>query len=324
MPKDLLVSVAMIAENDADIISGVVHGIVGTIASSEAYYEILIIDNGSTDGSTAIVERLQKEIPNIRLLILSRKYDTEVAYAAALDNCIGDYVVLLEMAHDPPAMIPTLLQKALEGFDVVIAERRDRSDDTLVQRAFAQLFYRVCGNVSGFHFSPNASYFRVLSRRAVNAITKIKHKKRYLKYLSALIGFTSTHLPYERVPLRVGKKNREGTWALIRRAIDVLISNSTLLLRIVSLLGVIASLLNLLFIVYVFAVSMIKTRTAEGWVSTSLVNSTMFFLLFVILTIMSEYIVRVLTESKDQPLYFIAEERNSTLLTTKHDRINVT
>lgn len=320
---DLMVSVTLVMNNDADIIRTVIQETSTVVMRQYAYYELLVIDNGSMDDSVEIVKSLQKEIPNIRLMVLSRVYDTEVAFAAALDHSVGDYVVLMDIAHDPPALIPELLAKARSGFDVVIAERKERRENTFMEKFFATLFYKFYANISGFYFAPNASYFRVMSRRAVNSITQIKSKSRYLKYFNAFVGYKQAHVPYTRVHRRSATDRKESFLRMSFRAIDAIISNSILPLRFVTLLGVVASFLNLIYIGYVFAVTLVKNEIAEGWISTSIMNASMFFLLFFILTVMSEYIVRILIEAKEQPLYFIADEYNSSVLHAIKDKINV-
>lgn len=320
---DKLISVSLVMQNDATIIADVIAEVQTELAKQANYYEILIVDNGSTDASVELVKTIQDTVPNVRLLILSRRYSTDIAYSAALDNSIGDYVVMMDMRCDPPAMIATLMQAALHGTDVVIAERKNRSDNTFLQKISAKLFYSVVGKLTGIYLVPNAADFRVLSRRAVNSITQIKSKSRYLKYINAHVGFTQTYVPYDRHYRPGYSGQRDGFWQSLSRAIEVIISNSIIPLRLVTLLGLIASFLNLLFIAYVFIVTVVKQQIAEGWISTSLVSSTMFFLLFFILTVVSEYVARILVESKDQPLYFIAEESASKFLAAMKDKINV-
>lgn len=322
--SDKLVSVALVMQDDATIIEAVIAEVSKELSQQSDYYEILIVDNGSADASVALVKTAQAVMPNIRLLVLSRTYDTSIAYSAALDNSIGDYVIIMDIRCDPPAMIAPLMAKALQGTDIVIAERKDRSDNTLMQKIFAKLFYSVVSKLTGINLVPNAAEFRVLSRRAVNSITQIKSKSRYIKYINAHVGFTQAYIPYNRQYRKGYRPRRDSFVQSLSRAIEVIISNSIIPLRFATLLGMLASFLNLLFIIYVFVVTLVKRQIAEGWISTSVLSSTMFFLLFFILTVMSEYLARILVESKDQPLYFIAEEHSSNFLGAMKNRLNVT
>lgn len=322
LSTETVVSVVMVTQNDQDIITETIQRIENLLSSNFQYFEILIVDNGSADGCVETIKQLQAHIPNIRLLVLSRRYDQEIAFAAALENSLGDYVVLMDIQYDPPEVILELLAKAQAGYDIVIAERNDRSDNTWMEKVFARLFYKIYGNISGFYFSPNASYFRVLSRRAVNSILKIKNKSRYLKYFNALVGFTQAYVKYDRV-YKKRTSRKIGFFRSALRAADVIISNTVLPLRLVSVLGIVASFLSLLFLVYILVVSLIKDRVAEGWISSSVMNASMFFLVFLFLTVISEYISRILIESKDQPLYFVSDEFNSKVLQPSKEKINV-
>lgn len=321
--SEALVTVIMVMQNDHDIIEAVVKETIEVLRARYPYHELLIIDNGSNDTSILKVKQLQATIPNIRLLVLSRRYDQEIAFAAALDNSLGDFVVLMDIQMDPPKVILDLLNKAEAGNDVVIAERKDRSDNTFFEKKFAHLFYKIYGNISGFYFSPNASNFRLLSRRAVNSVIQIKNKSRYLKYFNALVGFTQAHVAYDRIYSKSPTQTKVGFIRSLIKASDVIVSNTVLPLRLVSFLGVVASFLNLIFLVYVFVVSLIKAEITEGWISSSVMSATMFFLVFLFLTVISEYISRILLETKNQPLYFVADEFNSTVLNPIKEKINV-
>lgn len=324
--NDILVTVALVADNDCEILNKKISEIFKILDSNYRYFEILVVDNGSLDGSDLIIKKLQEKIPNLRLLILSRSYHLEIAYSAALDNAIGDYVVLIDIISDPPALIPKLVSKAAEGNDVVVAEREHRRSDTLSERLFAHIFYFLTGKFLGFKFSSASSYYRVLSRRAVNSVIKIKSKNRYLKYFTMLVGFKDVAVPYQKLPRApavpgASKKSKRRFLSSIAFAIDILISNSSLPLRIASIVGAVAAFGSLAFLIYVLITVLVNKHLAEGWLTSSVLNGSMFFLLFVVLAIMSEYVARILNETKDQPLYFIAEESNSIVSNKKQSEV---
>jgi polyisoprenyl-phosphate glycosyltransferase len=327
--NDILVTVALVANNDREILDKKIKEIFKILVENYRCFEILIVDNSSLDGSDLVIKKLQEKLPNVRLLVLSRSYHLEIAYSAALDNSIGDYVVLIDIISDPPDLIPKLIAKAAAGSDVVVAEREDRKSDTLGEQIFAHMFYFLTGKILGFKFSSSASYYRVLSRRAVNSVIKIKSKNRYLKYFTMLVGFKDATVPYQKLPRArpvagSSKKNKRRFMSSIAFAIDILISNSSLPLRIASVVGALAAFASLAFLGYVLIIALIKKHLAEGWLTSSVVNGTMFFLMFVVLAIMSEYIARILNETKDQPLYFVAEESNSIVSNiSEKEKINV-
>jgi glycosyltransferase involved in cell wall biosynthesis len=312
--NDTLVSVLTVVENDASIATAFVEETSRVMSENYRYYELVIVDNNSSDGSDFLIQTLQKSIPNVRLLRLSRTHDVEIAITAGLDNCVGDYVVVLNPRYDPSDLIPEMLEKAISGYDVVIAERECRNDQPFLQRQLAVLFYRIASRLLGYPLQPNATHFRVFSRQVVNSISRIGNKNRYLKYLNALVGFKQTHITYQR-KYRGELRRDEGILRSMVAGVDLIISNSAVPLRIASLLGFCSSALSLLYTGYVLVITLVKQKIAEGWITTNLMNSTMFFLLFLILTILSEYVARILDEARERPLYFVAYETHSIVST---------
>jgi polyisoprenyl-phosphate glycosyltransferase len=321
--SDTLISVATVVFNEQKIIREVVTEIHEVLRANFNYFELLVVDLSSEDATVEIVREIQQELPHIRLLVLSRQYSQEIAYAAALENSIGDYVVLLDASYDPPSLIPDIIHKATEGNDVVIGQRKDRKDLSWLERQMINSYYWLTSKILGYPLSPLSSYYRVYSRRAVNSIVRIKSKSRYLKYFSAMMGFKQTSFEYRRINRKSDIRINRGFYSSLSLALDILVSNSSRPLRVAALVGFVASLLNLLFLAYVFVIVLAERQVAEGWISTSIMSATMFFLLFMILAVMSEYIARILNESKEQPLYFLAEEYDSKVNSKVIDRINV-
>ena len=321
--KDLLISVTIVTQNDAQLISETLKEISTVLSSNFAYHEILIIDNCSNDDTVNTICLLQETYPNIRLIILSKEYDQEIAIAAGLDHSIGDFVVVMDHRTDPAHLIPKLIAKGQKGNDVIIGEKNGRDEYSYIEQWCISIFYKIYKKLTGFEISANAAHYRVLSRRAINSITQIKSKVRHLKQSNTLIGFTQAHFSYEPKKNIKKDKRKKHLGKLIFRSIDLIVSNSTSPLRLVSYMGLIASFVNFTYIGYIFIVALFKKEVAEGWLSTSIMNATMFFILFIILTVLSEYISRILIETKDQPLYFIREEYDSKLMEPHLKKINV-
>jgi len=317
-----LISILVVLENDRDIVDVLVAESLAAVSQRFRYYEVVLVDNASSDGTADRVQELLREKPNLRLVRLSRPYDVETALAAALDHSVGDYVVLLEAQCDPPAMIPALLDAALAGNDVVVGERRKRDDESPLRGWAAHMFYRLASRIWGYSLPANASNFRVFSRRVVNSIIQIKNKRRYLKYLNALVGFHQTMVPYDRMYRRPGGRRQPGLLQSISIALDIVLSNSAVPLRLASLLGLVASFLSLLYFGYVILVALFKAHVIEGWITTNVVTATLFFALFLMVTVLSEYVARLLEEVKDRPLYFVESESSSPVFSYKEEIVN--
>lgn len=323
LDKNTFVTVGFVIFNKKTKISNIVNKLIKLLQKNYLFFEIMIIDNGSTDNTNDAVETLMKQYPNIRYIVLSKHYDIEVAYSAALENSLGDYIVLFDVIHDPIDTIPQIVSKAKSGFDIVIGESQKRPNETIIRKLFAYIFYKISSYILDFKISPFTTYYRVFSRNAVNSICRLKDKSRYIKYFSALVGYKQTVFKYKQINYKEKFDHKRSLLKSIFFATEIIVSNSIIPLRIASFLGLIASFLNLIFLLYIFFITLLKDRIAVGWISSTVVNSTMFFLIFLILTIISEYIARILNQSKDQPLYFIAHENNSSMLNTIKRKKNV-
>lgn len=281
-------------------------------------YEIVLVDDGSVDGTSARVKELLGRVECVRLLRLSRRFGLDVALTAGLESAIGDYVVTLSPATDPTALIPDLVALARRENAAVygVLARRERP---LLHRLGARLFHWTCRRLLDLPITPGATHFRVLSRQAVNAIVGIKDNYRYLRALTPYIGYSTRLFEYQ--PLRAPRA--ESLFEAADTAVAIIVSNSSRPLRLTGWLAVLASGLNLAYIGYVFLVNVFKHAVAEGWTTLSLQNAGMFFLLFLILAVVTEYVGRILNETREWPLYYIAEEANSSVLIASQDRRNV-
>lgn len=318
--NELLVSVSVVLPRQVERLQERVEKALEVLAKSYEFYELLLVDNGSPLAVQAQVLELQQRLQNVRLLRLSRCYSREVALAAALDHCIGDYVVTMDLLTDPAELIPILITKATGGFDAVVAESQGQPKSFL-ERTVSEPVYRLTSRMLGFSLHPDESYFRVFSRRLVNSIVRIRSRNRYLSCLNGIVGFQQCSVVY----YQDAESPRESYRVLkqLFAITDILVSNSAAPLRLASLLGFVASLANVAYLGYILVVSLVKKHVAEGWITTSFTQTTMFLMIFVILSILSEFVARILDETKEQPLYFVEFETNSTVASPGGDRLNI-
>lgn len=320
--KDNLISVAAIAFNHNDILESYITETITLLRTHYDHFELVILNNGSSDASSQTVIRLQSQFENIRLINLSRVYDDQIVYTAALDNCIGDVIVLMDINFDPPSMIPQLVEACLSGHDIVIAELRNRKDEPFLIRLTSKAFYTVSKFFTGYAICSNYSNFCAFSRRVVNSINRIKDRNRYIKYLLFEVGYNRVMIPYNKIN-RCGLAKKRKFFSSLNFALQVIISNSDRLIRLASLSALLVSLLNFLYGIYVFFIFIFKEDVAEGWPSSQLVNAAMYCILFFILAVFGEYIARILQETKKSDLYYIAEENNSSVAPHNIDKKNI-
>lgn len=310
--KDLVISVVISVHNEQDYIELFISKATAVLHQHFKNYELILVDDGSTDDTVRIIlERISKD-KNIRLLVLTRRYGEEVAITAGLDHAIGDYVVLMA-AHrgDPPQLIPKLVRRAQEGYDIVYAAKDPRNSGPLLYRLGTKFFYRLTFRLSGLDVPPEATDFRVLSRRVVNSISRLKEHNRSMRMLYAYVGFKSDGIPLESFndwPKKAEYRYR-GKWQLV---LDVILAFSDKPLRYVSILSMGVSLIALIGAIYVVIQRFRSDGLVEGWASLMVVQLIMFCILFLFLTVISEYISRILIESKNRPLYYVREEHGGT------------
>jgi glycosyltransferase involved in cell wall biosynthesis len=319
---DYIVSVCTVVENDAECITGFLREASAALSAKYRYFELVIVDNHSTDRSDARVQALTEELPNLRMIRLSRLHSKETAFSAALDHCIGDYVVTLDLRLDPVGMIDKIVESIFAGADVVAGQYR-QENRSWVRRHLSSASRKFAGTVLRAQLDPNTGYCFGFSRRALNSLTRIRSKSRFILYDSRLVGYQRVLVEYNQ-QLRPGARFEEEDFlSAVSGRLQMIVSHSLLPLRLATFLGLTACVLNLFYLAYIFAVILIKKKIAEGWLTTSLSHTVMFFFLFLILSVLAEYVGQILQETKDQPSYFVEQETASTVSSYDKSRLNI-
>jgi polyisoprenyl-phosphate glycosyltransferase len=323
MPRtDVFVSVVATLHNDADVAVEFLREVTEVLHRSYTNYELLLVDDGSEDATVARVKEQLSQVACVRLICLSKTFGRDVAITAGLEASIGDFVVVMSPESDPPALIPQIVETCRTGVGILCGVDRQPARRPAPSRWLAALFHAYAKRFLHLDLVPGATDYRVLSRQAVNAITQIKQRYRHLRLLTATVGFSSFTFPYTSLNRRAQRRPRS-FWKDLDDAVSLTIANSMHPLRFVSRLGLVASGLNLLYLGYVVVIYLFKTKVAEGWTTLSLQHGGMFFFIFVILTVLCEYVGRILEETRERPLYFVVEEKNSAVLVSDEARRNV-
>lgn len=321
-PVDCFVSVIAPLSNDGPILESFVAEVVAVLRTHYMNYELVLVDDGSTDDTAARLDSVLARHDCVRVIRLSRRFGEEIAIFAGLDTVIGDFVVIMIPNWDPPSLIPTMVQQARDGAEVVFGASSSPRDAGFLMRAGAAAFDWYCRRVLRLSVPNESTQFRALSRRAVNAVIATKSVHRYLRVLSAEVGFTRAEVRYSPAD-RGGGPRRRSIREAVALAAAIIVSASPHPLRMASWLGVLASALNLLYVVYIVIVYLVKPDVAPGWTTLSMQSAGMFFFVFLILTVMSEYIGHILVETTNRPLYHVLEERASATLLAQEDRRNI-
>src|SRR6185437_2818097 len=259
--------------------------------------------------------------PGLRYLRLARRSGEEVAATAGLDAAIGDYVIVMRARFDPPEAIADMMDLVIREGGSVLGVTRTLADRGWLFRACRRLFYRLVGLLLRAPIPADSTGFCVLSRAVVNTMSRTRSKSRHLRLLACTLGYPVSLYRYEPMqpapPLR-----RRGLLDAFSDALRILVSSSRTPLRLVSTLGILAGSLNLCYVIYVLAIYFFKKEVAPGWATLSLQSSAMFFFVFLILVSLSEYVVQILAESQDNPLYHVESDRTS-VVTAGTGRRNV-
>ena len=270
-------------------------------------WEMLFIDDGSSDGTLAALRAANAADQRIRTLSLSRNFGKEAALSAGLDHARGAAVVPMDVdLQDPPEVLREMIVKWREGSDIVYGVRENRMSDSLPKRLTADLYYRAHNWLSADKIPEHAGDFRLLDRKVVDVIVAMPERNRFMKGLFAWTGFKQASVPYTRVPRAAGT-TKFNYWRLWTFAIDGITSASTVPLRVWSYLGATVAALALAYAVFIIARTMMYGTNVPGYASLMVAILFLGGLQLFSLGVLGEYVGRIMIETKGRPLYIVRE-----------------
>lgn len=267
--------------------------------------ELVFVDDGSSDGSGPWLLALRDRDPRVAVLELSRNYGKEVAISAGLDHAAGAAVVLIDAdLQDPPEMLPAFVAAWREGYDVVYGQRLSRAGESWLKVQSARWFYRLINRLSDVPIPRDAGDFRLLSRRAVDAVNGLREKHRYMTGLFAWVGFPGKALPYARQPRQAGR-SKWSYWRLWTLALEGITSFSAVPLKLATGLGVLTAGVSLLYGLFMLVRTLLFGNPIPGYPSLIVVMLFLGGVQLICLGIIGEYLGRTYDETKQRPLYFL-------------------
>ena len=313
MDPNTVISVVVPLQNDAKLISKMVDDLDRVMEASFRFFEIILVDDGSTDDTRQVVAGILKNKQRIRYQRLSRSFGRDICLSAGIESAIGDFVCTLNPRTDPVDILPQMIQQCRQLGGIIHGIAENPLPQNWIRGATGSLFRRYCRKHLGVEIKHGVSDLRVMSRQAVNALLQIREQSRYLRVLTLTLGYHQEFFPYRMIP-RSEIVRQEGWRTELITAIDLLAANTRHPLRLVTMVGLLGAFLNLAYAGYVVVIYLSRNAVAEGWTTLSLQISGMFFLVCLILAVMSEYVGAILGEVRSRPLYFIADESNSSVL----------
>ncbi|MEM1191274.1 MAG: glycosyltransferase family 2 protein [Pseudomonadota bacterium] len=304
-----LLSIVVPVFNEESVLDAFHSRLTAVLEDIDEHARVLYVDDGSSDGSASRLENLQAGDSRVEILRLSRNFGKEVALTAGLDHAEGDAVVVIDAdLQDPPELIPELLSRWRDGYDVVYAIRESRVGDGWFKRHSAALFYRVMNRLSDVPIPRDTGDYRLLSRRAVEALLQLREQHRYMKGLFAWIGYPQTAVSYARAP-RIDGHSKWRLSDLWRLALEGLTSFTTAPLRLATWLGMLSSAVALAYGLFFFLRTLFFGNPVPGYPSLLVAILFLGGVQLICLGIIGEYLGRTYAESKRRQLYFVLEHR---------------
>src|SRR5438270_7718422 len=272
-------------------------------------FELVLIDDGSDDGSPALLERLAANDPRVHVVFLSRNFGHQTALTAGLDHAQGDAVVMLDAdLQDPPELIPRMLDHWRAGCDVVYAVRREREGESRFKLATARWFYRLFDKLAQVDLVHNSGDFRLLDRRPLDALLSMRERNRFLRGMTVWVGYRQAAVPYDRDPRYAGE-TKYTLSRMLRFSLDAISSFSHRPLQLATLLGFVISTLAFVAIPVVIILRIVGSYL-PGFGSITIAILLLGGIQLIALGIIGEYVGRIYDEVKGRPLYLVRTRLN--------------
>jgi glycosyltransferase involved in cell wall biosynthesis len=301
----ILLSIVVPAFNEQEVLPAFHERLTKVLDSLPIESEVLYINDGSSDGTLEVMKILRAHDERVAILDLSRNFGKEIAMTAGLDHARGNAVVVIDAdLQDPPEVIPELVKRWQEGWDVVYAQRIERRGETLLKKLTAYWFYRLMQRVGRVRIPENVGDFRLLSRRSVDALRQLREQHRFMKGLFAWIGFPQTGVPYQRDPRFAGRSTWD-YWRLWNFALEGITSFTTTPLKWATYLGLITAFVSFFYGMVIILQKIIFGNPVKGYPSLMVVILFLGGIQLIFLGIIGEFLGRMFDETKGRPLYFL-------------------
>lgn len=276
-----------------------------TLDSLNCDCEILYVNDGSSDSSLSIMRSVQATDERVSIIDLSRNFGKEIALSAGLDYTTGDASIIIDAdLQDPPELIPVLLQRWQDGYDVVYAQRKNRAGEGYIKKITAYGFYRVIRRLCDFPIPSDTGDFRLLSMRAVKAMRQFRERHRFMKGLFAWIGYPQTAVEYQREARRAGE-SKFSFWKLWNLALEGITSFSVGPLKAATYIGLSIAFGAFLFAGWVVLKTIMYGEPVRGYPTIMTTILLLGGMQLTAIGILGEYLGRVFNETKQRPLYFV-------------------
>lgn len=304
-PHAFLLSVVVPAFNEQEVLPEFQRRTLAVLRAIGCAYEIIYVNDGSRDGTLQLMHALRREDAGIAVVDLSRNFGKEIALTAGLDKAVGDAIVVIDAdLQDPPELIPEFIRRWQEGYDMVYAQRTVREGETWFKKLTARLFYLAVQRVGRFEIPADTGDFRLISRRALDALLTLREQHRFMKGLFAWVGFPSVAVRYRRDPRFAGKTkwNYLKLWNL---AVEGLTSFTIAPLKLATYVGFFVATFGFLYAAVIVYRTLMQGDPVPGYPSLMVTVLFLGGVQLVAIGALGEYLGRVFNEVKRRPLYLL-------------------
>ena len=306
--QNIDISLVVPMYNEEKVIESFFGEIRESLDDKDVYYEIVCVDDGSSDNTLEILKSHSEADSTIKVITLSRNFGKEIAMTAGLDHAIGNTVVPIDCdLQDPPELIYQMYEMWLKGFDVVLAKRIDRQSDSFVKRKTSQAFYKFIKKMADIDIPENVGDFRLLSRKAADTLNLYREKSRFMKGLFASLGFKSAVVEYSR-PERAAGETKWNYFSLYKLALEGIISFTSLPLKVWSYVGALTAIMSFIYGAYLIIKTLLFGVDTPGYASLMVTLLFVSGLILISLGVIGEYLARIFIEVKNRPIYIIDEK----------------
>lgn len=271
-------------------------------------YEIIAVNDGSRDSTLKILISENKRNSRIKVLNFSRNFGKEAALSAGLSFCSGDIIIPIDSdLQDPPELIPQMIQKWEEGYDVIYAKRKERSGETWLKKLTSKLFYRSISYMSEVQIPKDVGDFRLMDKKVVHSINNLTEKNRFMKGIFAWVGYRQTYIEYDRDSRFIGD-TKWNYWKLWNFALDGILMFSAMPLKVWSYIGFTVSGFAFFYLIFRIIRVLIKGIDVPGYDSTIVIMLFLGGIQLIGIGVLGEYMARIFHEVKNRPVYIVRDE----------------
>lgn len=307
MRQATLISVVVPCYNESGNIHLLYSQLLETFHALEYGWELIFVDDGSTDCTSDIIRELHLQDPRVKLITLSRNFGHQIALTAGMEHAQGDAVITMDAdLQHPPSLIADLINHWEQGFDVVYTIRESTDDSTMLKKCLSWSFYRIINCFTDTKIIPNVADFRLLDRKVVECLNRMREQHRFLRGMTSWVGFRQTAVHF-RAPKRHSGAAKYTFRKMVRFALNGITAFSSLPLRLATILGFLAALSGVPYGIWALYAKLVRQDTVPGW--SSLIIAILFLggVQLICLGILGEYVGRIYDEVKGRPVYLVQE-----------------